>query len=162
MAMIAGPAISSSDDRITRPTDAVARTRYGFRYRRSRRARCLSKALAPSSSCFSISLMGVRRQAAGVGWACSDARGPRPDASCDLRQFLLNGLPPIEIRVIPVVCEQRLVRAALHDPAVVQDDDLIGVFHRRDAMRDDENRPSAPDFTQRAQDALLGRRIHGA
>ena len=34
------------------------------------------------------------------------------------------------------------MRAALDDAAVVEDDDVVGVFHRGDAVRDDQRRPS--------------------
>src|SRR5438105_415075 len=134
-ATMAGPAISSIDDRITRNTENVARARYGFRYRSSRRARCGSKAFAPSSSCRSMSAMVSLR---------------------DFLDFFLERLPSIQIGVVAVASQQRVVRAAFDDAPVVDDDDVVGVFHRGDAVRDDERRPSLPNLPQRPQDLLLG------
>ena len=54
------------------------------------------------------------------------------------------------------------MRASLDDAAVVEDDDVVGVLHRRHAVRDDQHRPPLPDLAQRAQDPLLGLRIDGA
>ncbi len=58
-AVIAGPAISKTEEMMTRTTDTPARHRYGRKYFISRHVRWGSKALAPSSSCFSISDMNL-------------------------------------------------------------------------------------------------------
>ena len=50
-----------------------------------------------------------------------------------------------DIGVVAVAVDQRFVRAALDDRAVVEHDDVIGVFHRRHAVRDDQHRPPLPD-----------------
>src|ERR1043166_3860743 len=82
--------------------------------------------------------------------------------SCNLLDLFLQRLLPVQLRVIPIVREQRLVRAALDDAAVVEDDDVVGVLHRGDAMGDDQHGPPLPDLAQRPQDALLGLRVDGA
>src|SRR4051812_21288448 len=128
-ATMAGPAISRIDERITRKTENVARARYGFRYRSSRRARCGSKAFAPSSSCRSMSAIGLR-------------------ALRDFLDFFFQRLRAIQIGVVAVSGEQRVVRSSLHDAAVVNDDDVVGVLHRGDAVRDDERRPPLPNLSQ--------------
>src|SRR5437763_16150549 len=57
-----------------------------------------------------------------------------------LLQLLFQSLPPIQIRVVPLVREQRVVRAALHDLALVEGDDVVGVFERRHAVGDEQRR----------------------
>src|SRR5258707_15552522 len=105
-ATMAGPAISMIDERITRKTENVARARYGFRYRSSRRARCGSKAFAPSSSCRSMSAMVLR----------------------DFLDLFLERLSPIQIGVVAVASEKRDVRSPLDHAAGADDVDGVGVF----------------------------------
>ena len=50
--------------------------------------------------------------------------------------------------------------AALDDVAAFQDEDLVGIAHRRQAMRDDEARHAAP--AQVRLDQRLGGRVEGA
>src|SRR5712692_5792411 len=173
MAMMAGPAISVSDDRITRPTDIAARRRYGRRYRSSRRARRGSKALAPSSWCRSMSAMIFRGLAVSGSRGLAGSRGsvsrhetaqPRDPATSlsRLLQLLLDRLPPVQVGVVAVVGQERLVGAALDDLPLLDDDDVVGVLDRGDAVRNDQHRPPLSDLSQRPQDLFLGRRIDGA
>src|SRR5438552_11089491 len=54
------------------------------------------------------------------------------------------------------------MRSALDDAAVVEHENLIGILHRRNAVRHDEHRASFSDLAQRVKNALLGRRVDGA
>jgi hypothetical protein len=47
-----------------------------------------------------------------------------------------------QVRIHPALPEQLVMRAALHDPSVVQYQDLIRSPHGREAMRDDDSRAS--------------------
>src|SRR5262249_56170352 len=94
--------------------------------------------------------------------APANAQGSTANGLRRFLQLLLQRLPPIQVRVIPLVREQRLVRAALDDLAVVEDDDVVGVLHRGDAMRDDQRGSSSPNRAQRLQNGLLGRGVDGA
>ena len=51
------------------------------------------------------------------------------------------------------------MRAALHNPPVVEDEDLVGVLHRRDAVRHDDARSLAHDAAEAAEDLGLGVRV---
>ena len=52
--------------------------------------------------------------------------------------------------------EQLLVGAALGDLALVEDDDLVGVADRRQAVGDDERRAALGELLQRLADGALG------
>src|SRR3954447_1394053 len=62
-------------------------------------------------------------------------------------------------RIDAAAGEQRCVRAALDDDALVEHDDLVGADHRREAVRDDERRAAAADAVERVLDLLLGERV---
>ena len=53
--------------------------------------------------------------------------------------------------------EQLLVGAALGDLALVEDDDLVGVADRREAVGDDDRRAALGELLQRLADGALGR-----
>ena len=76
-------------------------------------------------------------------------------------QLRLNRLPAIDVRVIPTFGEQGLVRSALDDAAVVEHDDVIGVFHGRHAMRDDQRGASLTNRAQCVEDSLFRVRVDG-
>ena len=56
----------------------------------------------------------------------------------------------------PFVPNQLVVRAALDDAALVEDEDLVGVADGRDAVRHDDRRPLPHDAAQPRQNFLLG------
>ena len=56
-------------------------------------------------------------------------------------------------------CHQDLVAAALHDPALVQHEDAVGVDHAGEAMCHDEDRPSAHEAREGVLDHRLVLRI---
>jgi hypothetical protein len=62
----------------------------------------------------------------------------------------------IQIRVIPAQRQQFIVRAAFDDPPFAQHDDLIRVFHRGNAVRNQYRRALAHHVPQAAQNALFG------
>jgi hypothetical protein len=54
------------------------------------------------------------------------------------------------------VADQFVVRAALGDAALVENQNHVGVAHRRDAVRDDNRRPLAHDAAESGEDFLFG------
>src|SRR6185295_4416705 len=62
----------------------------------------------------------------------------------------------IERRVEAAFCQQFVVRPLLDDPAVLQDDDQVGVPNRGQSVGDDEGRPTGEQEPQRALDLPLG------
>src|SRR5437588_13022347 len=66
-------------------------------------------------------------------------------------ELLLEELPPVHLRVKATVLEEVTVRAALGDAAVVEDEDLVRVLHRGDAVRDDDGRALAHDAPEPEQ-----------
>ena len=67
-----------------------------------------------------------------------------------------------ELGVAAVLGEELLVRAALDDAAVLEDEDLVGADDRRKAVRDDQRRAVARDLGELALDDLLGARVERA
>ena len=51
------------------------------------------------------------------------------------------------------------MRAALDDAAVVEDDDLVGVAHRGEAVRDRDHRPALREPLERGLHRALGLRV---
>src|SRR2546423_11106542 len=70
-------------------------------------------------------------------------------------ELLLEQLAAVHLRVDAVALQQTLVGTALDDAAVVQDEDLVGVLHRRDAMCDDDARALLHDAAQAPEDLGL-------
>ena len=52
------------------------------------------------------------------------------------------------------------MRAALHDLAAVEHDDLVGAHHSAKALRDHEGRAALHQLVQRLQNEVLGLRVH--
>src|SRR5688572_30538487 len=76
-----------------------------------------------------------------AGWACHTSwkvRG-RPESPLRLRMKLdiALRLEGVEARVVAARRRQRLVRAALDDPAAIEDDDLVGHAHGGEAVGDE-------------------------
>src|SRR6185437_5361833 len=65
-------------------------------------------------------------------------------------------LQPVQLRVQSVLREQLRVRAGLRQAAALEHDDAIGLFHGRQAMRDDERGAVAQQLRQRLLDVALG------
>ena len=53
------------------------------------------------------------------------------------------------------------MRPARHDPAAVEDDELVGKGECREAVGDDDRRPVPHRLTETQPDLRLGRRVHG-
>ena len=68
----------------------------------------------------------------------------------------VHGPVAVERRVEPALREQLVVRALLDDPAVLEDDDQVGVADRREAVRDDERGPAVQQAAERLLDLALG------
>ena len=64
-----------------------------------------------------------------------------------------------EIRALPA--HQIGVRALLDDPAAVHDDDLVGVAHRAQAMRDDDDGAALHEVLEVVHDRALVLRVEG-
>src|SRR6266545_5785807 len=62
----------------------------------------------------------------------------------------------IERRVEAAFCQQFVVRSLLDDPAVLQDNDQVGITNRGQSMGDDERGPAREQEPQRALDLALG------
>ena len=54
------------------------------------------------------------------------------------------------------------MRAAVHDLAVVEHEDHVGVLHRGDALRDDDFRRVGDLLRERLADQRVGARVDGA
>jgi hypothetical protein len=67
---------------------------------------------------------------------------------------------PVKIVVEAVASHQLVVRAALHDAAVVDDDDLVGAPDRGDAVRDHDRSATAEHAFQLIENAPLGGGVH--
>src|SRR5439155_23465826 len=74
-------------------------------------------------------------------------------------ELLLEELPAVHRGVQAVPLEELEVRPALGDDAVVEDEDLVGVLHGRDAVRDDDARALAHHAAQALQDLGFGVRV---
>ena len=69
------------------------------------------------------------------------SRRGRPSGGLD---FLGEPLALGELGVDAALREQLVVRPRLGDPAVLEDDDEVGVLERREAVRDEEDGPARP------------------
>ena len=56
----------------------------------------------------------------------------------DVLKLFFEQLLAVQVGVVAFAGEQLFVRAALDDAAVAQDDDLIGVLHGGDAVRNQD------------------------
>src|SRR5438093_1500565 len=74
-------------------------------------------------------------------------------------ELVLELLRPHQARIAPAERHQLVVAPALRDPPVLEHEDLVGVAHRADPVRDDDRGAAAGLLAQRAQDALLGVRV---
>ena len=68
----------------------------------------------------------------------------------------------VERGIDAVLRDERIVRTALADAVLIDDDDLIGVLHRREPVRDDERRPAHRQLLKRALDIRLGNGVERA
>src|SRR5258708_10837106 len=82
----------------------------------------------------------------------------RAGCSCAFQLFFQQ-LLLIQIRVISAASEEFVVRAALEDAAVAQDDDLVGVSHGGGAVRNQNGGAAVHDAAQAREDALFGLRV---
>ena len=85
--------------------------------------------------------------------------GARPDRGCVGRALVLRVHD--ELAVQRAAPGQFLVRAAVGDPAVVQDHDPVGQVQRGPAVRDDQRGPAAHHLAQRGVDLRLQPRVDG-
>src|SRR5438105_5644178 len=65
-----------------------------------------------------------------------------------LGQLLFQQLLVVKIRVVAVTGNQLLMRAQFDDAAAVQHRDLVGVAHRRNAMRNEDGRATTHDVAE--------------
>src|SRR5258708_40140659 len=90
------------------------------------------------------------------GGTCS----PRPNGSWASGltglKFLFQQLLPVDRGVEAVAGDQLLVRPALRDSSLLQHEDLVGLAHSRDAVRDDDRGAPAHDAAQARENLLLG------
>ena len=101
-----------------------------------------------------------------VGGGPAEAAPPagddvHPIAESEVHPASLGGLGvllelrAVELLVEPALAEQLRVRAALHDPAVVDDEDLVGAAHRREAVGDHDRGPALQRPVERLLDGEL-------
>jgi hypothetical protein len=79
-----------------------------------------------------------------------------PESGFDQVFLLLQG-PHLGIHAIAF--EQRAVRAALDDASGVEHQDLVGVHHRRQPVRDDQRGAADGDLFEFGLDRLFGLRV---
>jgi hypothetical protein len=65
----------------------------------------------------------------------------------------------VEAAVETGACEELVMAALLEDRAVLDDDDVVGVADRREAMGDDERGATAGEAAQRVEQRGLGPRV---
>src|SRR5450759_4943355 len=95
------------------------------------------------------------RASRGTARAAAD-RASRPAGRPSDRLFeRLDELAVVEIGVEALPSQQFVVRALLDDPAVVHDEDRVGVADRREAMGDHEAGPALHELRHRALDQDL-------
>src|ERR1700747_939489 len=82
----------------------------------------------------------------------------RARCSCAFELFFQQ-LLLIQIRVITATSEEFVMRAALDDAAVAQDNDLVGVLHGGGAVRNQNGGAAVHDAAQASENALFGLRI---
>src|SRR6266849_1256456 len=75
--------------------------------------------------------------------------------SCAFELFFQQ-LLLIQIRVIAAASEQFVMRAALDDSTVAQDDDLVGVPYGGGSVRNQNGGAAVHDAAQAREDALFG------
>src|SRR5688572_9843273 len=90
---------------------------------------------------------------------------PRTSSSCiaivsGCLELVLEQLAAMKGGVEAVDTNEIRVATALGDTAVVQDDDFVGVLHRRDAVRHDDRRALTHHLRQSMQDLFFGVGIH--
>src|SRR5690242_7931370 len=81
------------------------------------------------------------------------ATGAGRMASSD--DFMRASLDAMQLGVPPAIADEFIVTAVLHDAAVLDGNDAVGVAHRRQAMGDDEYSSSGADMTHILLDDLL-------
>src|ERR1700686_2647757 len=82
----------------------------------------------------------------------------RARCSCAFELFFQQ-LLLVQIRVIAAASEEFVMRAALDNAAVAQDDDLVGLLHGGGAVRNQNSGAVVHDVAQAGQDALFGLRV---
>src|SRR5688572_52508 len=88
-----------------------------------------------------------------------DATPGAPPRRCG-RSAIGAGLEIEQVGVAALPRHELLVRAVLDDAAFVEDDDLIGVPHRREAMRDQDRDAVMRQRAEVLEDLRLGLGIH--
>ncbi len=70
-------------------------------------------------------------------------------------RLIVGELHPVQARVHAFRLEQSLVRTRFYDSPFVQHDYLVGLFHRRKSVRDDERRSVFHQYVQRVLDTAF-------
>ena len=70
-------------------------------------------------------------------------------------------LAGVDLAVDRTQFKQFLVRAGVDESAALEDQDQVGLAHRRQAVGDDERGPSAHQVDQGGTDQAFGRRVDG-
>src|SRR5208283_5279438 len=81
-------------------------------------------------------------------------RRPLPE-----KRFKRPLLGSVELRVPAAALQEPCMGSLLHDPAVLQHEDHVGVLYRGKTMRDDEGRPSHQDPADGLLQQALGLRV---
>src|SRR5581483_8978835 len=97
----------------------------------------------------------IGRGSLGLGMA-EGSLVPRDEAKPSGDGLVVEELPPVQLVVRPAALEQLVVGAALDDPAVVDDEHLVGVADGREAVGDHEAGAAAQQLLERALDLPLG------
>src|SRR6187200_515936 len=81
---------------------------------------------------------------------CGDLLGLRREVLAGINEAvaLEAVLLVVQLPITPTRRQQLLVRPPLHDFSVLEDQDLIRALNRRQPVRDDERRASAPERSQ--------------
>src|SRR4051795_2561562 len=102
-----------------------------------------------------------RSASAETGWSIRFSVSGSICIPSSLRRSV--GRPVAVQRQVEAACrEQLVVRALLDDPAVLQDDDQVGVADRREPVGDDEGRAAVQKPPQRALDLSFRADVDGA
>ena len=129
------------------------------------RSACRASRAAPSSSCPCRWPRPRASRPAGPPPTSPDRAAP---GSAQALQLLLlehglglarRELGAVELGVATTQCEQLRVPTALDDPAVLEDDDLVGRADGGEPVRDDERRTPLERLAERGGDRRLGGRV---
>src|SRR6185437_5717605 len=101
-----------------------------------------------------------------IAWASCQSDNPLPISTAgdlfDRRLLALTDELLVEVRVFTRTVEKFAMRSPLDDPALLDDENAVGLHDRAEAVGDDERRSSGKEFFQRGLHGHFGGGVDGA